>query len=106
MLDPGCSAMVMHNSCILSFTNARPCLPSPHPRRIVGYYAVSKVGQWGTHKSSSSFESAEMDESSLIGTGPDGVAFFSPPEVAIAIPIVERRVPIALRCQLNSTFTQ
>jgi hypothetical protein len=49
-----------------------------------------------THKSSSSFESAMIDLSSVTGTGPLVVAFLSPPMDAIAPPTAVRIVPMAL----------
>ena len=50
-----------------------------------------------THKSSSSFESEAIEGSDCTGTGPEGVAFLSPPPIVLmATPTAVAIVPSAL----------
>lgn len=57
-----------------------------------------------THKSSSSFDVAVIDESFSIGGGADEEADLDPPICDIAIPIVPKIVPSALKVDQSSDF--
>ena len=76
--------------------------PGPHQLGVATVSRCRIAGRGKPHKSSSSFESAVIDLSSVTGTGPLGVAFFSPPPIAAIVPpTAVRIVPMALGRGVN-----